>query len=197
MRLVLASTSQFRSAILTAMGFSFEARAPEFHEVGEGSPQELARAFAEGKARSLGHLEDAWVVGADQTLELDGEALRKPASPEEMHAQLQRLSGHEHALHSALFVLRTDDGRSAARLVTTRLRMRTLSDAEITQYLALDAPHGAVGSYLYEQRGRLLFDDVVGSDDSAIVGLPVVPLFSALRGLGFDAFQALQDAGSR
>lgn len=197
MRLVLASTSRFRSAILGSMGFAFEALAPAFDEVGDGSPEALARAFAEGKARSLGHLEDAWVVGADQTLELAGETLRKPGTIDEMHAQLQRLSGHEHALHSALFVLRTDDGRSAARLVTTRLRMRALSDAEISQYLALDAPHGAVGSYLYERRGRLLFDDVVGSDDSAIVGLPVVPLFSALRSLGFDAFQALQDAGSR
>lgn len=197
MRLVLASTSQFRSAILASMGFAFEAHAPAFAEVGEGSPRELALAFAEGKARSLAHIEDAWVVGADQTLELAGETLRKPVSTEEMHAQLQRLSGHEHALHSALFVLRTDDGRTAAQVVTTRLRMRTLSDAEISQYLALDAPHGAVGSYLYEKRGRLLFDEVVGSDDSAIVGLPVVPLFSALRGLGFDAFQALQDAGSR
>jgi septum formation protein len=179
------------------MGFAFEALPPAFEEIGEGEPEALAASFAEGKARSLGHLPDALVIGADQTLDLEGEVLRKPTSAAEMHAQLRRLAGRAHALHSALYVLDTRSGRGIAAMATTRLRMRTLTDDDIARYLALDAPAGAVGSYLYEKRGRLLFDEVEGSDDSAIVGLPVVPLFAALRALGFDAFQALHDAGSR
>jgi septum formation protein len=218
MRIVLASTSPFRLALLHGLGIAAELVAPAFDEIAIPgvAPVDLARTFAAGKARSLlgvaaemrrvsqSDSSSVCIVGADQVLELEGEIIRKP-DPRDVDAmveQLMRLAGRTHALHSAVHVIAIHppqaqkDGQTRppsqelTALSTTELSMRTLSRAEAERYVALDSPAGAVGSYLYERRGRLLFDAVRGSDDSAIIGLPLVPLLALLRSAGFDPLAA-------
>ncbi len=162
--------------------------APRFVEEGleHLAPRDRALAFAAGKAASVEVAAPALVIGADQTLELDGRVLRKPDDDAATRAQLAELAGREHALHSAIAVRDAATGRVVTDVTTTRLTMRPLTPAQIDAYLARDRPSGAVGGYLYERAGVALFDAVVGSDDSAIVGLPLVPLLRLLRALGVD-----------
>lgn len=186
---VLASTSPHRRALLGRLGLSHVAAAPTFDEIDQPglTPLETAIAFAEGKARSVAALHArALVIGGDQTLELDGTLLRKPHGPSETVAQLERLAGRTHFLHAALAVLDTEHGRLATHVTTVTLSMRKLGRETLERYVDLDHPEGCVGGYTYEHRGVCLFDSVEGSDDSAIVGLPLVGLTSCFAELGVE-----------
>ena len=88
-------------------------------------------------------------------------------------------------LRNALAPLLAQRGKRA-RVI--ELTMRKLSADEARRYIEADQPRGSVGSYLFEKRGVALFDEVRGSDDSAIVGLPLVALCRLLREAGVRVF---------
>lgn len=200
-RIVLASTSPFRRALFDRLGLAYEAVAPVFDEIApEGlSPIACARRFAEGKAASLeGARPDALIVGADQALDVDGVLLRKPATLDEAADQLSRLAGRVHALHTAVAVhappglqgVPAGAPRTLSEVVTVELRIRPLDRAQIRRYVELDRPIGSAGGYLFEKRGPWLFDEVRPTDETAIVGLPLVPLCRLLRRFGIDPLDA-------
>jgi septum formation protein len=191
--LTLCSTSRFRAEVLRSVGIEFAIAKPDFEEraVPGLSAAKTAQLFAESKARSVEV--PGLRIGCDQTLELEGRILRKPQSEQEMHAQLASLAGRTHWLHSAVSV--TDGLATTTLCESVQLGMRDLTEAMIARYLHLDEPVGAVGAYLYEKHGRLLFETVVGSDDTAIIGLPLVPLLRILRGFGFDPLLDLGELG--
>ena len=184
-RLVLASTSRYRRALLDAAGLAHEAVAPRFEEdhAIPLAPADLALAFARGKAESVA-LEHpgALILGSDQVPELDGRVLTKPGSAEAARAQLAALAGRTHRLHTALAVHL--DGRTEARLVTHHMRMRPLTAAQIAAYVARDAPLDCAGSYRVEAAGALLFAAMDGPDHTAIVGLPLTALAELCAAFG-------------
>ena len=123
----------------------------------------------------------ALVIGADQILEC-GRLFNKPATSEEAARQLRSLSGRTHRLVSALCIAR--DGVIAWRhTAEARLTMRRLSDGFITDYLSRAGPVAldAVGSYHLEGLCVNLFSRIDG-DYFTILGLPILPLLTFLRG---------------
>lgn len=184
--LILASTSRFRRALLDRLGLPYEARAPRFEEIApEGmTPAAIARAFAEGKARSIDAAPEQWVIGADQACELEGTLLRKAETLEDCRVQLAALAGRTHLLHTAVVLWSPGKDAIHAETVTVELSMTSLDAETIERYVALDRPIGSAGGYLYERRGVCLFDAVRGGDESAIVGLPLLTLARLLRKAG-------------
>lgn len=173
------------------MGFPYEAVAPDFDEIEPPGvePIECARRFARGKAEAVARARPgALVIGADQALDLDGQMLRKPRDLGEAAEQLHQLAGRWHRLHSAVALAGPPGVR--VEVATIELKTRSLSREQARRYAALDQPHGSVGGYTYERHGFLLFDEVRGSDDSAIVGLPLWLLARMLRDAGLDALSA-------
>ncbi|MET0287351.1 MAG: Maf family protein, partial [Polyangiales bacterium] len=136
MKLVLASTSRYRAALLERLGLSFTVAAPECDE--EALKQaarvpldHLALLLARAKARSLAPLyPDSFVLAGDQVADLDGEPLDKPGTRENAIEQLKRMQGRSHRLWTAL-VLRAPDGDEQAHIDLHTLTMRHLSDDEI------------------------------------------------------------------
>lgn len=191
--LILASTSRFRHALLNRLGLSYEARAPQFEEnLPEGmDPREIARSFAEGKARSLSAGSDTWIIGCDQVTDLDGKILRKATNLEECRAQLRELAGKTHALHTGVVLWSPSEQRLLDETVSVQLTMRALEPAWIDRYVELDQPIGSAGGYLFEGRGIGLFEDVRGGDDSCIVGLPLLSLCRLLRKAGIEPFSVV------
>ena len=188
-QVVLASTSTSRMALLRAAGVAFEATAPGVDEdaakaslLGEGaSPRDIADALAELKAVRVSGRSGALVIGADQTLDLDGQLMDKAASVEEARQRLRVLRGRVHKLHAGVVVAR--DGQPIWREVqSATLRMRAFSDAFLDGYLERQGPSilSSVGCYQLEGEGVQLFDRIDG-DYFAILGLPLIGLLDLLR----------------
>ncbi|MBZ0229016.1 MAG: Maf family protein [Bauldia sp.] len=192
-RIILASQSPVRSALLRAAGVTFDAipsrideRAVEAPLIkARKSPAEIALALAEAKAIGIGKADRAaFVVGADQTLELNGERFVKPETMDEARGQLVKLSARTHVLHSG--VVGVHRGSVAWRhLDSAELTMRGLSLGEIGAYLAGigDAALLSVGAYQIEGPGIQLFERIEG-DYFTILGLPMLPLLKWLRDEG-------------
>lgn len=196
-RLVLASTSAGRRALLERLGLPFSCRAPEVNEddwkARFQDPDTLVQALAEAKARAAARPdEDAWVIGADQVGLLDGERLDKPGDVAAARRQLARLAGRTHTLHTGWFILRTRDGVTRSGVDRHTLHMRPLTAAEIEAYVDRDDPVGCAGSYKLEGLGVCLFEEVRGTDSTAVVGLPLMAITAALRELGLDVLREKQ-----
>jgi septum formation protein len=184
--LILASESKTRKALLAGAGLAFEARPAGVNEreieatalVNGATPMLVAEELAEAKATAItGDI----VIGADQVLALEGELLHKTRDLESARRQLDRLRGKTHELHAAVALAK--NGRVIWSAVeTAELTMHDFSDAERDAVLALegDAVLGSVGAYRIEGPSIRLFERITG-DYFTILGLPLLPLLSALR----------------
>lgn len=194
MRLILASQSAARRAVLEAAGLEFEAIAPMVDEESAKealrtngiSPRNLADALAELKALKLSRRFPAdLVLGCDQTLSLDdGTMFDKPESSAMLKAQLVSLSDKTHNLWSAA-VLAQGGTLIWRHIERCKMTMRPLSEAFIDEYITAegDALFGCVGGYRIEGHGIQLFSHIEGSH-FGILGLPLLPLLDILRTRG-------------
>ena len=191
MRLVLASQSAGRRAMLDAAGVPHDAMAAGVDEEtakvalkAEGlTPRDLADALAELKAVKLSpRLPGALVLGADQVLALDdGTVLDKPADRAAAAEQLRTLSGRTHSLYSAAVI--AENGRAVWRFVDrARMTVRPLSESFVESYLDREYEQacGCVGVYRVEGPGAQLFSRIEGSHFT-VIGLPLLPLLDYLR----------------
>ncbi|MEZ4267260.1 MAG: nucleoside triphosphate pyrophosphatase [Myxococcota bacterium] len=190
-RLILASSSPYRRALLERLGLPFDVASPGVDEdaLRHMAPDAMVRALAVAKAEAV-VADDALVIGSDQALDLDGEVMGKPGTAERARAQLARLAGRTHLLLTAVAVRDTRSGDVAVALDTHRMTMRALSPAQIARYVELDQPLWCAGSYMLERTGVALFERVEAdpetADDTAIVGLPMMKLLEILRRFGVD-----------
>ncbi|AZV18915.1 Maf-like protein [Mesorhizobium sp. M7A.F.Ce.TU.012.03.2.1] len=192
-KLILASGSPFRKAMLVNAGVDVEAvpadvdeRALEAPLQDSGvSPEDVALVLAEAKATEVSERRPgALVLGCDQTLSLGDEVFHKPADREGARRHLLALSGRTHQLNSAAVLVR--DGEVLWRHVgIASMTMRKLDPAFIGRHLARVGAKalGSVGAYQIEGEGIQLFEKIEG-DHFTIVGLPLLPLLAELRTLG-------------
>lgn len=191
-RLILASTSVYRRALLERLGLPFATVRPEVDEspLPNESPQALAERLALAKAEAvLARIEsdgpaDAWAIGSDQVAELGGDPLGKPGSHAAAVAQLRAMSGREVRFLTAL-CLAGPDGRRLQRLDITTARFRALADDEIERYVAHEQPLDCAGSFKSEGLGIALFERIDSRDPTALIGLPLIATAQLLREAGF------------
>lgn len=191
MRLILASNSASRKAMLGDAGVPFvaeasgadeEAAKAALVEVGT-SPRDTADALAELKALkvSMRHPSDL-VLGSDSIVVLaDGTLLDKPETREDAERHLKAMSGKTHRLISAAVI--AEGGRPVWRHVDiAKLHVRTLSDGFIQTYLDAEWPviAGCVGCFRIEGPGVQLFARTEGSHFT-ILGMPLLPVLDFLR----------------
>jgi septum formation protein len=186
--LILASNSAARKALLSGAGLAFESspapideRAEEASALGIG-PAAVARHLAEAKALAVSRLHPyRIVIGADQTLSLDGEIFHKPTNMAAARSQLSRLRGRAHRLSCGVALAR-DGAVLWSDIAEATLTMRDVSDAERDAILSeeSEATLGSVGAYRLEGPSVRLFERIDG-DYFTILGLPLLPLLAALR----------------
>ncbi len=189
-RLILASASASRKALLTAAGLHFTARAAHIDEaevkrggIAEGaSAEDVALLLADLKSRRIARGDpDAVVIGCDQMLVCDGRWFDKPAGMAEAREHLRALRGRRHTLVTAV-LCRKGEQRLWHHIARPALTMRPFSDEFLDAYLDAEgeALTTTVGAYRLEGLGSQLFDAIDG-EHSAILGLPLLPLFGFLR----------------
>jgi septum formation protein len=191
-RLVLASGSATRRALLEAAGLSFAVISADVDEAAirdrllAGSAyvshESVAQTLADEKAMVVSRrAPDALVVGADQVLSFEGALFEKARSLDEARAVLQKLRGKTHALHSATALAKRGEIQWR-NLSSAHLTFRDFSDDALDAYLSRvgTAVLSSVGCYQIEGPAIQLFEKIDG-DHSTILGLPLLPLLAELR----------------
>jgi septum formation protein len=190
-RLILASKSAARRAMLEGAGVPFSVQAAEVDEEAVKAVHDpadaggLALELARVKALALSRRDpEAWVLGADQTLAFAGGLVSKAGSLREARDRLREMRGRTHHLYSGAALARNGQvvwsGVDAAAM-----RMRPFSDAFLEAYLEAEGPEvlASVGAYRLEGLGAQLFEAVEG-DYFTVLGMPLWPVLEELRRAG-------------
>jgi nucleoside triphosphate pyrophosphatase len=196
MRLLLASGSPRRRQILETLGLAFEVTTTDLDE--SRRPDEPPAAYVERLARAKAESQAGQgliVIGADTTVVHDGRVLGKPSHPEEARSMLRRLQGAEHEVFTGMAVASWDNGVQVRSLVdVTTVRMVTMTDDEIADYVDTGEPMDKAGSYALQGVGGVFVESVSGSPFT-VIGLPVHLLPRLMSSMGVDLrdFQKSRD----
>lgn len=189
-KIILASSSQSRKAMLTQAGLRFDIVPSQVDEeaikrkglAAGKKPVSIAQALAEAKALEVSQKHpESLVIGADQMLECDGAFFSKAKDREDARAKLSALKGRNHRLLCAVSVAR--GGRILWGYTDeASLSMHDFDDALLDRYceIAGSGLTGSVGGYEMEGYGAWLFKKVEG-DYFTILGLPLLPLLHYLH----------------
>lgn len=199
-RLVLASASTARRALMKEAGFRFEVRsAPESVEAAAldavrakgGSPEELVLAAARAKAAAVAGETGAAsggrtvVIGADTVVVAsDGSVLGKGHDDAESAAILRKLVGTRHRVLTGVVLTSASDGQRREFTASTITAMGRMSDAEIAAYVASGHANGAAGAYRIQEGGTDQFVRVISGSFSNVVGLPMEEIIRELAAMG-------------
>lgn len=190
--LFLASASPRRRELLAQIAVPCVTQIASIDE--NPLPAEPAAAYVERLARekacagllALGGRKDAVVLGADTAVVLDGRILGKPTGFAESRAMLQALSGRSHQVMTAVALV--SGGREAARVVSSEVSFRPISEAEIEAYWASGEPRDKAGSYGIQGLAAVFVNRLQGSY-SAVVGLPLCETAELLGEFGIACWQ--------
>lgn len=193
-QLFLASGSPRRRELLTQIGVPFTVLGAEIdetpfaHESASTYVERLARGkAAAGQATLSGEL--GFVLGADTAVVLDGKILGKPVDEADALAMLTALSGREHEVLTAVAVLGPQGCET--RVVSSRVRFRQISPAEMQAYWASGEPRDKAGSYAVQGLAAIFVESLNGSY-SAVVGLPLCETAELLGHFGIPCWQCLE-----
>ena len=182
MDIVLASASPRRQELLQLMGLDFIVRTAPHDETMNpfANPMDEVARVSQIKAQAvypLCHEEDI-VVAADTIVVCDGRIMGKPRSENDAFSMLRRLAGREHQVMTGLTVVQGDVSETTT--VTTTLRFRPLSDAEIRNYIATGEPMDKAGGYGIQGKASMFVVGLEG-DYFNVMGLPICTLTLMLR----------------
>jgi septum formation protein len=186
-RLVLASTSRYRKALLERLGLPFAVAAPDVDEapLGGERPADTALRLSVLKAKSLHHkFADALIIGSDQVAALGSERLDKPGRHENAVRQLRRVSGKAVDFHTAVTLLDSSTAKLQSKVVACRVTFRRLDDARIEAYLRREQPYDCAGSAKAEGLGIALIARMETDDPTSLIGLPLIALTGMLEQAG-------------
>lgn len=170
-RLVLASASPQRKAILEQLGVEFDVQPADADELTEGDPETVV---VENARRKVEAIEGDYVLGCDTEVFLDDRIFGKAQDAAQAESYLRQLSGRTHEVHSGL-VLRAASGGLRSGHAVTHVTFRSLSDVEVAWYIGTEEWRGRAGAYAIQGRGSALVERIEG-DFWNVVGLPVPKL---------------------
>ena len=143
--------------------------------------------LAEAKAAAAERLRpDSVILGADTTVVLRGQPLGKPTNAEDAKRMLRLLSGRAHEVLTGICLI--GRGRRLVHVEPSRVRISSLSEAEIEWYVASGEPADKAGAYAIQGLAGRFVEAVEGSY-SNVVGLPISSVYNLLKVLGCDILE--------
>lgn len=192
MKLILASGSSRRAALLAQLRLEFEVRPPDIDETrrpGE-SPGAYVERLAREKALVVADGESV-VVAGDTAVVHNGRVMGKPAHPQEASTMLRGLQGDDHEVFTGIAV--AANGEVASAVDVTRVRMLPMTDEEIAEYVATGEPMDKAGAYALQEAGGVNVESITGSPFT-VIGLPIhlLPRLAGQVGAGLRPFVRTQ-----
>lgn len=184
MKLILASTSPFRKAILDKLGIKFDTFSPETDEsaLENESPQQLVERLSIAKAKAIADkIPKALVIGSDQVSVINGNIVGKPHTHENAVKQLQCASGKTVTFYTGLCLYNSETEQYQSEVVPFDVVFRELSQQQIENYLRKEEPYNCAGSFKSEALGIVLFEKLMGEDPNTLMGLPLIRLVKMLE----------------
>lgn len=183
MEIILASGSKYRQQQLQKLGIKFQSIKPHIDEESLKDyslpPEEFTLDLGEKKAKSIHDIyPHALVIGSDQVAYFEGQYLEKSKTHTEAADKLLKLQNKTHRLYTSLVLITPHTTQRYVDI--TELKMRTLSEKQISAYIKKDDSLDCAGGYKFEQFGQFLFESINTNDPSSIVGLPMLKLTSLL-----------------
>ena len=187
-KLILASTSPRRAAILESLGVAFEVVPP--NGIDEDlllSGSAIARTKVETEEKLIERIERLatlkaysvaqsnparLVLGADTIVVIDGVVLGKPRDLDDAREMLSMLQGRTHYVFTSLALVNIASGLELCGTEKTAVTFNPLSPRKIENYIERDRPFDKAGSYAIQGIGSLLVRRVNGCYFN-VVGLPV------------------------
>ncbi|CKL45033.1 septum formation protein Maf [Neisseria meningitidis] len=190
--LYLGSNSPRRMEILTQLGYRVVKLPADINETVRQNedPARYVQRMAEEKNRTAltlfcetnGTMPDFPLITADTCVVSDGIILGKPHSQAEAIEFLNRLSGKQHTVLTAVCIHYR--GNAENRAQTNRVVFKPLSSEEISAYVQSGEPMDKAGAYAVQGIGGIFIQSIEGSF-SGIMGLPVYETVSMLQDLGY------------
>ncbi|MCF7804985.1 MAG: Maf family protein [Candidatus Marinimicrobia bacterium] len=174
---ILASKSPRRAALLDQINLAYQVQPATIDESqvprAQESPITAAEYLAEKKARTIAETaRNAFVIGADTVVHLDGQILGKPQNSEEAITTLRQLSGNSHRVITGVALIAVPEQIVHVFSEETVVHFRNLTGDEIKAYVATGEPKDKAGAYGIQGLGALLVDYIHG-DYNNVVGFPV------------------------
>jgi septum formation protein len=186
-RIILASTSRYRRALLERLGIAFECADPKTDETARPAEARAITAvrLAQAKARAVSaNYPDALIIGSDQVASCDGARLGKPGTHENAVRQLSAMSGKTARFDTAVALLDSASGKLDTKVVACDVMFRQLSAQQIERYLRLEQPYDCAGSAKIEGLGITLVERIETEDPTSLIGLPLIALTQMLADAG-------------
>ncbi len=183
-KLVLASTSPFRKAVLAKLHIDFITASPNIDESQKlNEPVEsFVKRLSLEKAQAVAEqFPTALIIGSDQVACINGVILGKPLTHQKAIQQLTYASGKEVMFYTGLTLLNTETQQAQTLCDTFSVQFRTLQQDEIERYLQTEKPYHCAGSFKSEALGISLFEKLLGEDPNTLIGLPLIKLCEMLR----------------
>lgn len=183
--LILASESPRRKSLLKQIGLPFRAipsRVDENQITGGAEAVSLTLAAKKAKAVQKAAA-GRWILGADTIVVLGKTILGKPGDRDDAFSMLSLLGGNEHEVLTGFCILSPPGHVVHRECVSTLVRLKTLTEKEITAYISTKEPFGKAGGYAIQGIGAFMVEAISGSYTN-VVGLPLCALLKALIGVG-------------
>lgn len=188
--IILASSSQTRQDLMNRLRLDYHCIAPDIDESprGEMHADDLAQRLAFEKAQVIAQDHPhAIVIGSDQVAwreHAPQDFIGKPLTVEKAIQQLQENSGKNVYFSTALSVQHLASGFKQTLVEHYHVKFRDLSLEEIQRYIEIDQPLYCAGSFKCESLGISLFEQMIGQDQTTLMGMPMIQLCQILRTLG-------------
>ena len=185
-RFILASASPRRIELLGLLGLRFEIMPSNVDEKfmkGE-APRDHVLRLSEEKTKMASALHpEAWVMGADTIVIINGEVLGKPRTPDEAKEMLSKLSGQIHTVFTGFTVARKSADILIRDAVESSVRFREIPEDEMAWYIRSQEPYDKAGGYAVQGMGAFFIKEIYGSYTN-VMGLPLCEVVDVLKRIG-------------
>ncbi len=194
-KIILASASPRRRELLAMMGLDFEVLPSLIDESirqGEEPVEHVLRLSREKTTEPAALYPEAWIIGADTIVTIDGEILGKPSSGEEAKKMLKKLSGRKHRVFTGIAILRQATAAFLSKAVASDVLFKEIPEEEIGWYVHTGEPRDKAGGYALQGSGAFFVREIRGSYTN-VIGLPLCELVELLKLAGAIKFPGVNN----